>query len=161
MSTLPVATLDIIRYLQSNNIDPLLYGSQGVSLYLGAYKDDFCDVDLLIPEVWITDKWSDLILIMSKNGFELVNEHEHEFNNNSGVAVGFASETILIRDGITQSLDNIVVTMKVKDVDIRTLDLCAFKSAYEFSVKDGYRKHNRNKKDQNVIDLINQLARNV
>jgi hypothetical protein len=152
MATLPRETISIIRHLQSKNIDPLLYGSQGVSLYLGSFKP-FGDVDLLIADGLLHAEWPLLQQIMNQAGFKLHDEREHEFSNDDGQSVGFASENILLKDKIIENM-SAVVSITVSDVRVRTLDIAGFKRAYEFSVKDGYRKDVRNKKDEYIISLI-------
>lgn len=124
----------------------------GVSIYLGPFKA-FGDVDLLISPVWLDEKWTDLQAIMTARGFKLVDEHEHEFQNTTGLCVAFAPETVLTRDGILDSLDEVVRT-KFNDCDVKTLTPEQFKRAYIFSEKDGYRKNTRGKKDQEIIQLL-------
>lgn len=70
----------IESFLKKHGVSPILYGSLGVSVYLGKFKD-FDDIDLLIDDQWFNDKWSDLLRIMTQNGFELIDLKEHEFRN--------------------------------------------------------------------------------
>jgi len=56
MPNLPPATTRLIAALQKVGIDPILYGSQGVSVYLGAFKQ-FGDIDLLIESRWLGADW--------------------------------------------------------------------------------------------------------
>jgi hypothetical protein len=149
--------LGIITYLQGHGMNPLLYGSLGVSIYLGSFKD-FNDVDLLVEDAWLGDRWPELCDIMQGKGFSLVDEHEHEFRNQAGLSVAFAQETVLTRDKVVDSPDRII-TKKVGGVSFRTLSPEDFREAYRFSVKDGYRKDNRGKKDQKVIDLLDQYLK--
>jgi hypothetical protein len=102
---LPV--FEVIQFLKCENIDPILYGSRGVSIYLGKFRD-FNDIDLLIDPTWLNDKWIHLQAVLSDNGFRLINEHEHEFERDDGIIVAFAEETVLIRDGIVTTLDDVV-----------------------------------------------------
>ena len=148
----------IIKELQHHGIDPILYGSLGVSFYLGDFKK-FGDVDLLVPEPWVNTQWQNLMIIMNELGYTLFDEHEHEFIDKTGGHVAFASENVLVRDGISQSPIADVAIMNIGDIKVRTLNLATFKRAYEFSSKDGYRQNQREKKDSEVIALINkQLA---
>lgn len=150
---LPQPTLDVIRYLQSLHIEPVLYGSQGVSLYLGAFKK-FEDTDLLVDPEWLNDRWPQLIAHMNDAGYNLTNEREHEFKNEREAAVAFADITILVKDGITTSLDDAITKLQIGDNTLQTLTPHAFKRAYEFSAQDGYRIQTRNKKDQRVLELL-------
>lgn len=152
MNSLPKSTLNLLRYFQDNRLHPILYGSQGVSLYLGAFKE-FGDVDFLVTENLVGAEWGRLVKLMNDAGFSLKDEREHEFQDGSGLSVAFASETILLRDGVVDGLEELVVRM-VDGVAIKTLSPTAFKKAYEFSAKDGYRKDERGKDDRRIILLL-------
>lgn len=121
---------------------------------MGAFKE-FGDIDLLVDDELLNDKWQKLINIMQEGGFELVNEHEHEFRNSVGANVGFASENILIRDGIASLIKDIVDVKPISGLFVRTLTPQAFKKAYEFSVRDGYRINTRGK-DEKIIALLDR-----
>lgn len=146
------STLSVVKYLQINNIDPILYGSRGVSLYLDNFKA-FNDTDLLVQPVWLRDKWDELRALMKADGYVLIDEHEHEFRNSDGDIVAFAEETVLIRDKVLGTLDEIV-DIRVGGLTIRTLSPSSFIQAYLFSEKDGYRKDSRGKKDRAIIELL-------
>jgi dienelactone hydrolase len=162
--TLPLQrAVVLLKQLKKQGVDPILYGSIGVSVYLGNFKDTFGDIDLLVPDKWLDpkDKWSTLQPIMQKMGFTLIDEHEHEFRNDQGQEVAFAGESVLVRDGIVSDLKEII-RVELGGVSARTLSVASFKKAYEFSVKDGYRLEQRGKNDQEVIGLLDQyIARNV
>ncbi len=130
-----------------------MYGSQGASLYLGAFKE-FGDIDLLVPDEWVSQDWSKLVTIMQGLGFALVDEREHEFTHSSGTRAAFAGRNILIRDGILESLDDCMREFEINGVSVQSLKPEIFKKAYEFSVKDGYRKDIRGKKDRQIIELF-------
>ncbi|MEO6761166.1 MAG: hypothetical protein ABI220_02180 [Candidatus Saccharimonadales bacterium] len=153
MTTLPASTKRIITDLQSHGIEPILYGSQGVSLYIGAFKQ-FGDIDLLIDDSWLSQDWDELLRIMQTFGFLLHDIHEHKFVSTEDIHVGFASNNILVRDGITDRLEDVITILGVDDIAVRTLKPEAFKKAYEFSQKDGYRQAARGKKDGEVLILI-------
>lgn len=147
--------VDIITYLQANSINPILYGSLGVSIYLGPFKA-FNDIDLLVDGQWTGRKWPDLVAIMQQKGFKVVDEHEHEFRHQDGRTVAFAEEAVLTRDGILTDLDEVVTREVAGGMQVRTLSPEAFRAAYLFSEKDGYRKNTRGKKDRDVISLLDQ-----
>jgi len=152
MHPLQSQTIEIIKDLQASKIDPILYGSQGISLYLGPFKK-FGDIDLLVSDRYMNESWPTLVEIMSTIGFKLLDLHEHEFINDQGLRVGFASEDVLIRDGIIKQLEQ-VITISTGGLSVRTLSANDFRTAYQFSRKDGYRKEMRGKNDQHVIDLL-------
>lgn len=137
--------------LNKYDIDSILYGSLGVSIYLGNFKQ-FNDIDILIEDVWLDEKWQDFKKIMDQNGFLIIDEKEHEFENNEKVKVAFAKQSILIEDDICQPSDAIIV--EKEGIEIRTLTAKDFLKAYQFSIKDGYRTESRGKKDQQIIDKL-------
>lgn len=145
---------EIIEQLQSAGLDPVLYGSLGASLYLGEFKQ-FGDVDLLVDESWISERWPELVQLMNTLGFELVDKKEHAFSDKHGLSVAFAADSILVRDGIIGSIEELS-RQDVEGVNIRTLSPLQLKKAYEFSVKDGYRLEVRGKQDRTVIELLDR-----
>lgn len=157
MRELPEITVQIINGLRAAAIDPILYGSQGVSLYIGDFKE-FGDIDLLVNQRWMTDDWEKLIEIMNQIGFKLYNLHGHDFVNSESVHASFASNDILVRDNIVKSLKNATTNIEVGSTTITTLKPGVFKRAYEFSEQDGYRKNIRGKKDRTVIVLLNEYV---
>jgi len=153
MNKLPEHTLKILEHLQSEGINPVLYGSQGVSLYIGAFEH-FGDVDLLIDDMLLNKDWGKLVLVMKAAGFRLLNLHEHEFVNPDDTHVSFASKNIIVRDGIAKSIVDVLRTINISGIVVQTISPIAFLKAYEFSVQDGYRKEVRGKKDAKVIALL-------
>jgi hypothetical protein len=107
-----------------------------------------------VPEHWLEADWSHLHQVMNSRGFTIVNEHEHEFKNDANISVAFAKETVLIRDGILPSINEVDKATTQQHV-IRTLTPQQFKQAYLFSEKDGYRRNTRGKKDREIIESIN------
>lgn len=140
------------NFLSNNGIDSILYGSLGASVYLGNFKE-FGDIDLLIPDLYLKDKWPELTSIMNNNGFKLIDEQEHEFSNDQGIEVAFAGQSILERDKICNPQKDIQIHY-INGIAIKTLSKEAFIRAYIVSAKDGYRKDVRGKKD---LDIINRL----
>ena len=140
---------EILEILKELNIKPIIYGSFGVSNYLGNFKD-FEDIDLLIEDEFINDRWVEFRKLFESRGFSLINEKEHEFESN-GKKVGFASRDILVRDKI---INNYPELIKYKNTDVFTLTSEDFLKAYKFSVKDGYRINIRGKKDNDIIEKL-------
>jgi hypothetical protein len=155
MPSLPLPTILTITALQDAGVEPVLYGSQGVSLYLGAFKQ-FGDIDLLVENRWVDTDWQKLVTIMKGLGFTLHSDHEHDFTDKSDTQAGFASIDILVRDGITQSLEGALEVFSINGAQIPALRPELFKKAYEFSERDGYRKDVRGKKDREVVARLNE-----
>ena len=151
-------TYKLLTDLQKVHINPILYGSQGVALYVGPFKQ-FSDVDMLVPDVYLDgDAWISFIKTLDRIGYQLADEHEHEFSNVENHHIGFARESLLLSDGILTSLDQIL-TQTVSGLSVRTLSPNDFKKAYEFSKTDGYRKDSRGKNDQNIINVLNEYLK--
>jgi len=146
--------LKIIKILRKLSIKPVVYGSFGVSYYLGNFKQ-FSDLDLLIEDELI-NKWDEFKIFLSSYGFVLINEKEHEFIFDN-TKVGFAKKSILMRDKIICDYAELIKYKKTGAYIIRPEH---FLAAYRFSLKDGYRVANRAKKDQEIIDKLVEYIEN-
>lgn len=136
----------ILEILRELSIKPVVYGSFGVSLYLGDFKK-FEDIDILIEDEFINDRWIEFRKLFESRNYNLVDEKEHEFELN-GHKVGFAPKGILIRDKIINDYKELI---PYKNRDAFTLTPEDFLKAYRFSIKDGYRIKTRGKKDESII----------
>lgn len=143
------------KFLIENKIDSILYGSLGVSIYLGKFKE-VNDIDLLVEDVYLNDKWSDLIEIMKDNSFELIDSREHEFINKQDLKIAFAKKSILTKDNICDPQKDIQ-THNNNGILIKTLTKQAFINAYTFSSKDGYRKEKRGKNDLDIVKRLKEI----
>ena len=131
-------------------IVPLLYGSLGLEYLTGdALGAD--DIDILVPRVFITDRWQEFKAVLEEHGYVLVDEHEHTFERD-GVAYSYADiEDIEPFAGI-----------RMKDIEMREADgvrflllsLEQYLAVYKQSSKDGYRVNVRQKKDADKIRFI-------
>lgn len=139
----------ILKILKELDIKPVVYGSFGVATYLGNFKD-FEDIDILIEDEFINDKWVEFRKFFELNDFVLIDEEEHEFKF-EGKKVGFASKNILIRDKIINGYSELV---HYKNEDAFTLKPEDFLKAYKYSIKDGYRINTRGKKDNSIIEKL-------
>ena len=143
--------LENARLLSDNlGIVPLLYGSLGLEYLTG---DDLGadDIDILIPRVFITDRWYEFKALLEAQGYVLVNEHEHTF----------------VRDGVAYSYADIedlefFAGIDTEDIEVHELDgvrflllsLEQYLAVYKQSSKDGYRVNMRQKKDADKIRFI-------
>lgn len=139
----------ILEILKELKIKPIIYGSFGVATYLDNFKD-FGDIDILIEDEFVNDKWIEFRKLFEIKGFNLINEKEHEFEF-EGKKVGFASKNILIRDKIINDYRELI---QYKNKDAFTLTPKDFLKAYRFSIKDGYRIKTRGKKDRDIIKKL-------
>ena len=143
--------LENARFLSDKfDILPLLYGSLGLEYLTG---DDLGadDIDILVPRVFITERWHEFRAVLEEHGYVLVDENEHTF----------------VRDGVAYSYADIedlesFAGICMKDIEMREADgvrflllsLEQYLAVYKQSSKDGYRVKVRKKKDADKIRLI-------
>lgn len=146
--------LHIAKLLNTKlDITPLLYGSLGLEKRLGInlHADD---IDVLIPQIYLNEKWQNLFALMADNGYSLFDLHEHTFQKH-GIKAAFANIESL------PTFANIDITKIPKIIEHGTayylLELPDYLKVYTASSKDGYRKNIKNKQDQEKIDLIKKF----
>ena len=138
-------------------IEPLLYGSLGLEYLTGEnLKAD--DIDILIPQVFLLEKWDSFKCLLEDNGYILIDEHEHTFEKDN-VHYSYASIEEL-KDFADISVENIR-TVTEGNVSFKLLTLQQYLKVYTASSKDGYRKNVKNKKDSEKIGLINKHLKAV
>ncbi len=81
--------LEIAKSFNKHGIVPTLYGSLGLYRLIGQL-DNVGDIDIIIPDVYLKDKFSELIKIMEEIGYRQDPTHPHEFTKGEGY-VGFES----------------------------------------------------------------------
>ncbi len=134
------------------DITPLLYGSLGLE-YLTGEDLNADDIDILIPQVYIKEKWTEFKDTLQKNGYELTDEHEHTFCKDD-VCYSYASiEELETFAGISVSQ---IEAKTEDDISFRLLSLEQYLTVYRKSSKDGYRVNVRNKKDKEKIKFIEE-----
>ena len=143
--------LENARFLSDKfGIVPLLYGSLGLEYLTGdALGSD--DIDMLVPRVFITERWHELKALLETQGYVLVDEHEHTFVRD-GVAYSYADiEDLESFAGInTEDIE----MHEVDGVRFMLLTLEQYLAVYQKSSKDGYRVNVRQKKDADKIRFI-------
>ena len=133
-------------------ITPLLFGSLGLERRLGISLNAD-DIDVLVPERFIKDDWSNLVSLMREEGYCVIDQAEHEFEK-SGIRIAFAGiESLKPFAGIDIS---VIPVMSDFGAHYHLLDLADYLKVYTASSKDGYRKNVKNKQDQYKIDIIKQ-----
>ena len=134
-------------------IIPLLYGSLGLECLTGENLDAD-DIDILIPHVFINDKWNDFKASLELQGFTLTDEHEHTFAFD-GDAFSYADIEELQTFADIRIED--IATREIEDVRFMLLSLEQYLQVYRQSIKDGYRISVRCKKDNDKILFIEKL----
>ena len=139
--------------LLSDNLGivPLLYGSLGLEYLTGdALGAD--DIDILVPRVFITERWHEFKSFLEAQGYVLADENEHTFVRD-GVAYSYADiEDLEFFAGI-RAED--IKTQEVNGVCFLLLSLEQYLAVYRRSSMDGYRVNVRQKKDTDKIKCIN------
>ncbi|MDE6722680.1 MAG: hypothetical protein K2J55_00610, partial [Eubacterium sp.] len=134
------------------NIVPLLFGSLGLEQRL-----DVClnaeDIDVLVPEEFLNDKWQYIVDVMTDNGYALYDLHEHAFDKD-GLSLAYASI-----ESLTPFADVDIASIPIineNGIQYFLLELQDYLKVYTASSKDGYRKNIKNKQDRQKINLINE-----
>ena len=143
--------LENVRLLSDKfDIIPLLYGSLGLEYLTGdALGAD--DIDILVPRVFITERWHEFKALLEAQGYVLTDENEHTFVRD-GVAYSYADiEDLESFAGInTEAME----MYEADDVRFLLLSLEQYLAVYKQSSKDGYRVNIRQKKDADKIRFI-------
>jgi hypothetical protein len=139
------------------NIIPILYGSLGLSKII--QKDlSSEDIDILVPKKYITTDWNELLKVLQRINYRLVNEKEHELvcrNNKIGIA---HEEDLLPFANIDYKN---LKTLKEEGIKYKVLNIEQYKRVYEKSKNDSYRSQENNKKDLEKIKLIDDFMKNI
>ena len=129
---------------------PLLYGSLGLE-YLTRDVLGVDDIDILVPRVFITERWHEFKALLEAQGYVLADEREHTFVRD-GVAYSYADiEDLESFAGInTEDIE----MHEVDGIRFLLLSLEQYLAVYKQSSKDGYRVNVRQKKDADKIKFI-------
>lgn len=136
-------------------IVPLLYGSLGLACRTGEelHADD---IDVLIPGVFLQERWPSFLCALAQRGYALIDAHEHEFEKD-GVHYAYAQIEEIEPFAGVRVAD--IPLLEREGVRFRLLTLEQYLKVYAASSRDGYRIEVRNKKDLEKIEFIrNRLA---
>lgn len=146
--------LTVAKFLNEKlGIIPVLFGSLGLEKITG-FDFNVQDIDILVPKNYIFDDWNKLEKLMSENGYQLIDLHEHEFEKD-GQKVAFSFEEDL-KDFADVDYKNLKKIEK-QNVYYKVLNLEDFLKVYKKSSMDSYRKNKNNAKDQDKILLIEKI----
>ena len=139
------------RLLSDNlGIVPLLYGSLGLEYLTGdALGSD--DIDILVPRVFITERWLEFKEFLEAQGYALTDEHEHTFVHD-GAAYSYADIEDLESFAGIHAED--IEMCEADGIRFLILSLEQYLAVYRKSSKDGYRVNVRQKKDADKIIFI-------
>lgn len=131
-------------------ITPLMYGSLGLE-YLTGHDFHADDIDILIPGIFITERWGEFRGVLEENGYRLIDAHEHTFEKH-GIHYSYAKiEELEAFAGVPVSE---IPLLENGNVQFRLLSLQQYLKVYTASAKDGYRIHTKNKKDAEKIAFL-------
>lgn len=137
-------------------IMPLMYGSLGLE-YITGESLNSDDIDILIPEVFLKERWEEFKNLLTDQGYILIDEHEHTFQKN-GIYYAYASIEEL------ESFAKINLSeIEQRNNDggwFKLLSLEQYLKVYSVSAKDGYRINVRKKKDNDKIAFIENRLKN-
>lgn len=137
-------------------IKPLLYGSLGLE-YITGKNLNSDDIDILIPDIFVKERWDEFRNVLTENDYVLVDEHEHTFLKN-GVCYSYAAFEEL--ESFAQiNLSDIECKCEY-GVQFKVLSLEQYLKVYTASSKDGYRINVRQKKDADKILFIKNTCLN-
>lgn len=150
---------EICLELNEIGIIPTLMGSLGLE-FISKVNWQPSDIDIHVPgdprgweapdELRI-DNWNNIIFVMKKTRYELVDIHEHEFQKN-GIHVEYGTiDSLNEFAGISESD---IALIQLDDIQFRVPNIKQFLTIYEASSKDSYRNNNNNHKDFPKIEWL-------
>jgi hypothetical protein len=138
------------------NITPILFGSLGLEV-LSGYDFNADDIDVLIPGIYLDEKWNLIRIIVESLGYRFKDLHEHEFIKNN-VKLAF---------GIEESLLDFanINWRKLKSINdfgakYKLLNYSEYLMVYKQSYQDSYRRDKNNGKDLSKIEYLEKLVSN-
>ena len=121
-------------------IVPLLYGSLGLE-HLTGEDLGADDIDILIPRVFITERWQEFKAVLEKQGYVLTDAHEHTFMLD-GATYSYADIEDLESFASIRAED--MKMCEVNGVRFLFLSLEQYLAVYRRSSMDGYIVRGRN-----------------
>jgi len=148
--------LETAKVLNRHNIIPILFGSLGLNRVIGEFAKAN-DIDVLISDKLISQKWNDLIEIMKKLNFRLKDKKEHEFIKDSEI-VAFGKESDLLN--LSQINPDTLNISEINGVKFKELSAEQYLLCYQLMFRDKYRQEKRGKADREKIALIQKYLEN-
>lgn len=136
----------------SLSIIPLMYGSVGLGYITGESLNSE-DIDILIPEAFLKERWNEFKTILAEEGYALTDEHEHAFERN-GVCYAYASVEEL--EGFAGVKLTEIALESENGATFKKLTSEQYLKVYTASSKDGYRINVRQKKDNEKLAFIKE-----
>jgi hypothetical protein len=134
------------------DIIPILYGSLGLNRAIGEFAT-VNDIDALIPDVFISERWNELHILMKTLGFELRDIKEHEFARN-GIIIAFAGESESV--GLIGTKSEDLPITEINSVKFKEFTPEQYLVMYRRFSRNGYRRKKKGEADQRKIQLIEE-----
>lgn len=137
------------------DIIPVLYDSLGLEeVTRGKFSPQ--DIDILVPLIFLEEKWIILKSVIEQLGYEMIDLNEHEFKNDR-IKIGFS----FIEDLKPFADVNYKNLKKNEDNGAMyyTLSISDYLKVYNKSLLDGYRR-TKNNKDEIKLKILNELVQN-
>ncbi len=149
----------VTKILNKWGITPVLYGSLGLYQIIEPLNP-VDDIDYLIPETYLKDRWLDFKGYLESMGFRMDDEHEHEFSHKEiegWIAFGSLEESKQ-HSGLT--IEKLTPVDK-QGARFYVLDASQYLRAYEASLKDNYRKERKGDADNQKIAALKKYLSKV
>ncbi|QHJ69603.1 hypothetical protein [Planococcus halotolerans] len=135
------------------HITPVLYGSLGLAKTTGT---DFSpqDIDILVPLIFLENRWGALCGVMERLGYELADLREHEFHNGE-TQIGFS-----FMEDLKSFADIDYLNLAAGEEDgaaYYTLNAADYFKVYKKSSEDGYRRTKNDQKDLKKLKVLQQI----
>ena len=135
---------------QQFDTQPILYGSLGLSLLI-TEDIQVNDIDVLLPDNLVTNRWLELKKVVENLGFVLFDEKEHAFQRD-GIEIAFAKDSDLSNKA---GVDACELELKNKqNCQYKVLNLKQYLQVYQKMLRDDYRQEKLGKNDKAKIELI-------
>jgi len=144
------AFLEIARTLNEHNIVPILYGSLGFYHLINRQSDEISDTDIVVPNLYVTDKFEELKTIMISIGYKQDKDYPHEFSKGES-PIGFEPESDLLDLKINTA--NLKIT-ELENAKFKELSLQDYLKVYKRNLQTHEPKVMRIKKKIEVIEKM-------
>ncbi len=151
--------LRITEKLNEKKIIPLLMGSLGLE-YLTKKNWNSRDIDIHVhgdPKGWTASdeerifNWHLIVSVMNKLQYELIDLHEHEFNNGRFDVEYGVMDTL---PSFAKVDLNELKLIRINDIQFYLPDTEQYLKIYTSSYRDDYRSDNNDHKDLKKIDYL-------
>lgn len=148
--------LEIAEELEEKfSLSSILYGSLGLSLRIGELGKICEDIDILITDEYLNEKWNELKDLMQTKGFNLYNEKEHEFKRENDI-IAFGKESNLTT--LTKINKHELEVVEIGHIKFLLPTAEQYLKIYRLSKKDKYRKP-KLKSDAEKTSLIKKYLK--